>query len=203
MNPRTHARSDRGRGRPAAVARHPNFATARAALAAIAPVLTEELRTAYNYRMAADGTVEWQYQTKRCNDLWVLPGGNVLFNTGFGVREVTRDQRAVSPAWAPAGDLIAYVVDAQIWVVKWDARGFGPLQLTNKGPNADPAWSPDGRRLAFRSDVSNGFFQIGIFDLSTREISWLTKGEADCGAPYAPNPVSRVGLSPVRRVDLS
>ena len=37
------------------------------------------------------GQVEWKYETGSCNDLWVLPNSNLLFNTGTGVQEVTRD----------------------------------------------------------------------------------------------------------------
>ena len=43
----------------------------------------------------AEGTVEWEYKTGLCNDLWVLPNGNLLFNTGKGVQEVTRDKEVV------------------------------------------------------------------------------------------------------------
>ncbi|MCX6898522.1 MAG: hypothetical protein NT105_07465 [Verrucomicrobia bacterium] len=42
-----------------------------------------------------DGKVEWEYKTGSCNDLWVLPNGNLLFNTGTGVQEVTRDKKIV------------------------------------------------------------------------------------------------------------
>ncbi|MBM3887621.1 MAG: hypothetical protein FJ388_00690 [Verrucomicrobia bacterium] len=42
-----------------------------------------------------DGKVEWEYATGPCNDLWVLPNGNLLFNTGIGVLEVTRDKKVV------------------------------------------------------------------------------------------------------------
>ncbi len=45
--------------------------------------------------VAPDGKVAWEYQTTSCNDLWVLPNGNLLFNTGHGVKEVTRDLRVV------------------------------------------------------------------------------------------------------------
>ena len=45
--------------------------------------------------VAADGTVEWEYQTTKCNDVWVLPNGNVLFSTGHGVQEVTRARQVV------------------------------------------------------------------------------------------------------------
>ncbi len=37
-----------------------------------------------------DGAVAWQQPGASCNDLWMLPGGNVLHTTGHGVREVTR-----------------------------------------------------------------------------------------------------------------
>lgn len=47
------------------------------------------------FLIAADGTVAWQYKTTKCNDLWVLPGGNVLFNTGRGVKEVDRAGQVV------------------------------------------------------------------------------------------------------------
>lgn len=43
----------------------------------------------------ADGQIEWEYRAKNCNDLWVLANGNLLFNTGHGVKEVTRDKEVV------------------------------------------------------------------------------------------------------------
>ena len=42
-----------------------------------------------------DGKATWEYPAKSCNDLWVLPNGNLLFNTGHGVKEVTRDKKVV------------------------------------------------------------------------------------------------------------
>lgn len=45
--------------------------------------------------VSADGRVEWEYKTPGCNDLWVLPNGNLLFNIDHGVREVTRDKATV------------------------------------------------------------------------------------------------------------
>lgn len=47
------------------------------------------------FLVSRDGKIEWEYPTTSCNDLWVLPNGNLLFNTGHGVREVTRDKRVV------------------------------------------------------------------------------------------------------------
>ena len=43
--------------------------------------------------VSAEGEATWEYPAKDCNDVWVLPNGNFLFNTGRGVVEVTRDKR--------------------------------------------------------------------------------------------------------------
>lgn len=45
--------------------------------------------------ISAKGGIEWEYPAKNCNDLWVLPNGNLLFNTGHGVQEVTRAKEVV------------------------------------------------------------------------------------------------------------
>jgi hypothetical protein len=79
-----------------------------AALAALAQAQPMPLQTGKGHRFActdytgrkvfivsAEGKVEWEYATGSCNDLWVLPNGNLLFNTGTGVQEVTRDKKVV------------------------------------------------------------------------------------------------------------
>jgi len=45
--------------------------------------------------ISEEGKLQWQYPAEKCNDLWVLPSGNLLFNTGHGVKEVTRDKKVV------------------------------------------------------------------------------------------------------------
>jgi len=46
--------------------------------------------------ISSAGRIEWEYDgATNCNDLWVLPNGNLLFNTGHGVKEVTRDKKIV------------------------------------------------------------------------------------------------------------
>jgi hypothetical protein len=42
-----------------------------------------------------DGRPDWEYPAEACNDLAILPNGNLLFNTGHGVREVTREKKVV------------------------------------------------------------------------------------------------------------
>jgi len=41
------------------------------------------------------GKIEWEYEAASCNDLGVLSNGNLLFNTGHGVKEVTREKEVV------------------------------------------------------------------------------------------------------------
>lgn len=45
--------------------------------------------------VSAQGRVEWEYPAPSCDDLWVLPNGNLLFNTGHGAKEVTREKKVV------------------------------------------------------------------------------------------------------------
>ena len=45
--------------------------------------------------VSAEGKAEWEYPAPSCNDLWVLPSGNLLFTTGHGVKEVTREKKVV------------------------------------------------------------------------------------------------------------
>lgn len=45
--------------------------------------------------VASNGVVEWEYRAPNCNDLWVLTNGNLLFNTGHGVQEVTLEKQVV------------------------------------------------------------------------------------------------------------
>jgi len=47
------------------------------------------------FLVSAAGKVEWEYAAPNCNDLWVLPNGNLLFNTGRGVKEVTREKAVI------------------------------------------------------------------------------------------------------------
>jgi outer membrane protein assembly factor BamB len=39
----------------------------------------------------ADGKVSWEQKAPNCNDLWIQPGGSILFSTGHGVKEVAKD----------------------------------------------------------------------------------------------------------------
>jgi len=42
-----------------------------------------------------EGRALWEYPAENCNDIWVMANGNLLFNTGHGVKEVTRSKEVV------------------------------------------------------------------------------------------------------------
>ncbi len=47
------------------------------------------------YIISEEGKAIWEYPAMHCNDVWILLNGNILFNTGKGVKEVTRDKLVV------------------------------------------------------------------------------------------------------------
>jgi len=47
------------------------------------------------FLVSAEGMAIWEYTAENCNDIWVLPNGNLLFNTGHGVKEVSRNKKVV------------------------------------------------------------------------------------------------------------
>jgi dipeptidyl aminopeptidase/acylaminoacyl peptidase len=49
----------------------------------------------------------------------------------------------------------------------------------------EPKWSPDGSKLAFHSD-KHGWFDIGVYELVTQAIVWLTQNEGDSQTPNFP-----------------
>ena len=109
--------------------------------------------------VSAEGKVEWEYAAANCNDLWVLPNGNLLFNTGHGVREVTRagkvvfDYQSKSEIYAcqrlPDGNTFVgecnsgrlLVIDPKGGIVK-------DLRLLPEGTDGGHTYMRNARRLA-------------------------------------------------------
>ncbi|MDY7040721.1 MAG: S9 family peptidase [Chloroflexota bacterium] len=90
--------------------------------------------------------------------------------------------------WSPAGHWLAIVVEASgqdyaTYIVP--AAGGGPRPIGYDGemiPAKDARWSPDSARVAFSSDL-HGFFNIGIYEVATGEIAWVTEGKGDKEQP--------------------
>ena len=79
------------------------------------------------------GTLEWEYPAERCNDVWVLSNGNILFNTGNGVKEVTRNKEVV----------FSYESKSEIYACQRLPNGNTFIGECNSGTLLEI--SPDGR----------------------------------------------------------
>jgi dipeptidyl aminopeptidase/acylaminoacyl peptidase len=84
---------------------------------------------------------------------------------------------------SPHGDLLAYTVDGEIWLVATQ-KGSRPEKVA-KG--ALPLWSPDGERLAFYSEAS-GTFQLWVLELKSLRSEQLTHFERGID----PDPATRL-----------
>ncbi len=90
--------------------------------------------------------------------------------------------------WSPDGRWLAVVSQTQgqdHWIFLVPVEGGEPFPVRHGGqpvPAQDARWSPDSTRLAFASNV-HGFFDVGVYELETGEITWVTKGQGDKEQP--------------------
>ncbi|MFZ5822043.1 MAG: alpha/beta fold hydrolase [Chloroflexota bacterium] len=121
-------------------------------------------------------------------------GGNfdayIMPSAGGAAKCVLSIQRPVWDVhWSPDGEWLAVTFESRgqdygVYFVPLNGGEAFPLADGNGPLNAhNPAWSPNSQKLAFHSDAPNGWHQIGIFDLPSREIAWLTDEPADCRTP--------------------
>jgi len=93
------------------------------------------------FLVGPDGKVTWEYASGTCNELWVLPNGNLLFNTGFGVREVTREKQVV----------FDYTTKSEVYACQRLANGNTLVNYGTDGtirevtPDGEIAWEVDFR----------------------------------------------------------
>ncbi len=87
--------------------------------------------------------------------------------------------------WSPDGKYLAVSVEAAgidfgTFIANLADRSEIYRIADESGPidAGQPCWSPDATRLAFTSDV-DGFNNIGILELATHRIQWLTDGEGE------------------------
>ncbi len=109
----------------------------------------------------------------RVYDLWVVNAD------GSNLRRLTSGANALSPAWSPLGDKIAYSADSDGdgWLELWwmNADGSGRTLLIRAGAQTDawlPTWSPHGDKLGFI--VTNWVYYYGRwYWTSSYALSWV------------------------------
>lgn len=111
------------------------------------------------FLVGVDGRVEWEHPAPNCNDLWVLANGNLLFTTGHGVLELTRDKKEVfrydskSEIYAcqrlPDGTtFVGECNGGRLLTVAPDGRIVKEIRLLPEGKDGGHAYMRNARRLA-------------------------------------------------------
>ena len=149
--------------------------------------------------VSKEGRVEWEYDgITNCNDIWALPNGNLLFNTGHGVREVTREKKVVfdyasaSEIYAcqrlANGDtLIGECNAGRLLEVNPAGKVVKEIHLLPQGKNGGHGYMRNARRL------ENGNYLVAHYGLQVvREYD--TQGRLVREIPAAGGPHSAIRL---------
>jgi dipeptidyl aminopeptidase/acylaminoacyl peptidase len=101
----------------------------------------------------------------------------------YGIFIVNLENKEVTMLCHPERQRHLHRTQVQVRVSDNNEEILRPYGAQNDMINAhEPRWSPDVSKLAFHSD-KHGWFDIGMYDLSTREIEWLTQNEGDSQTP--------------------
>lgn len=150
------------------------------------------------YLISKEGKVEWEYETGQANDVWALPSGNVLFNTGKGVLEVTRKKEVVfsyeseSQVYAcqrlANGDtLVGECSAGRLLEIDPQGKIVFELRLLPEGKDGGHAYMRNARKLA------NGAYLVAHFgEQVVKEYTPKGKVVREIAAPGGPHSVARL-----------
>jgi dipeptidyl aminopeptidase/acylaminoacyl peptidase len=86
------------------------------------------------------------------------------------------------PLWSPDGKSLAWTQEyadlenADVMVADVASGKAGNLTNHAKGQVfRATAWSPDGKSLLITSDAKNGYMNVGVLDVASKQIKWLTE----------------------------
>ncbi|MCY2989982.1 MAG: hypothetical protein NTY19_19235 [Planctomycetota bacterium] len=144
------------------------------------------------------GQVEWEYPAPNCDDLWVLPSGNLLFVTGHGAKEVTRDKQVVfsyesksevyaCQRLADGNTFIGECNAGRLLEVDPQAKILKELRLLPEGKDGGHAYMRNARRLA------NGHYLVTLYSQQVvREYDAQGQLVREIPAPGGPHSVMRL-----------
>ena len=99
------------------------------------------------------------------------------------------------PRWSPKGDLIAFIRDGNVWVIRPD--GTGEQKIAGDGHVETLAWNPNATRIAFSADSYLGIVDPDggnlnrVSNIRPGPLSWSPDGNT---LVYAPGIGSRIRI---------
>ena len=106
-----------------------------------------------------------------------------------------QDKRNSSPIWSNDGKYIVYTqeqakgTDSNIFIAEV-ATSKSTLLTPHEGEQLYLAndISPDGKKVLLTSNAANGYDNVGVLDIATKKISWLTKDKWEIrGGEFSPD----------------
>ncbi|MBZ5598144.1 MAG: S9 family peptidase [Acidobacteriia bacterium] len=106
-----------------------------------------------------------------------------------------KDKMNVGPVWSKDGKWIAYTqqqakgTDSNVFVAEV-ATGESTLLTPHQGEHLYSAndFAPDGKHLLITANAGNGYDNVGLLNIATREISWLTQDKWEIsGGNFSPD----------------
>ena len=160
--------------------------------------------------VGTDGKVEWEHPAPSCDELWVLPSGNLLFTTGHGVKEVTREKKVVfsyeskseiyaCQRLANGNTFIGESSAGRLLEVEPSGKIAKEIHLLPEGKNGGHLYMRNARRL------NNGHHLVAHYsDQIVREYDDLGKVVREIPAASGPHSVVRLpnGHTPIACGDL-
>jgi TolB protein len=125
------------------------------------------------------------FSTTQCEYYYGCSGDLVLADPETrNFMTLSAGSRAFSPAWAPTGDVIAFIRDQSgMYLMKLDGSPALSLNIPAGILVSDPAWSPDGRRIAFRCMIATSNFDVCVINRDGTGLVRLTSDAIDEGHP--------------------
>lgn len=149
--------------------------------------------------ISAAGEVQWEYSgAKDSNDLWVLPTGNLLFTTGHGVVEMTREQKVVfeyqskneiyaCQRLASGNTFVGECNSGRLLEVDPAGKIVKEVHLLPEGKDGGHAFMRNARKL------ENGNYLVAHYGLQVvREYDGAGKMVREIPAPGGPHSVVRL-----------
>jgi dipeptidyl aminopeptidase/acylaminoacyl peptidase len=109
--------------------------------------------------------------------------------------DTPKDKMNMGPVWSKDGKWIAYTqhqakgTDSNLFVAEV-ATGKSTLLTDHSGEQVYTvdAFSPDGKKLLITSNAENGYENVGLLDVASKKISWLTKDKWEInGGEFSPD----------------